>query len=165
MQRIKYDPDAWLDIAANKEAPVPAESQVRLAKPGTLSVKWAGEWRLLGYGTEFKISLPGPAVVKADVAFAVFISVDVAVHSKGVPLTNMEKRPGDSAVERMVKKALLEQKLASRAAAERRRAADKQLAKKRFEAGLEDEQRLVDPPPNVGEEPVVDDTATEPSTV
>lgn len=149
MQRIKYDPEAWVDLGAGKTAPVPPECHLRLAEPGAVSAKFGGTWRHVGYGSEFKLSFPSATEVKASVPFSVFVSVDTSWQSKGVPLTNFDKRPGDSSVERIVKKALREQKLRQEQAARKRREADKEHAKKRFDSGLEDEVRLEDPPAHV----------------
>jgi len=102
MQTIKYDPSAWVDLAKDKSAPCSKEVHLRLSTPGTVSVDLGSGWRNVAFGTEFKLVLPSSGKVKCSVPFSIFAGVETEVAQLGEPLTNFDKRPGTSSVERMI---------------------------------------------------------------
>jgi len=168
MQTIKYDPDAWVHLKANNEAPIPSEAHIRLSKPGTVLLDFGDGFKPVGYGVEFKLVLTRPATVKADQSFSVFISIDNTVQQLGQPLTNFDKRPGMSSVERMIKTQFRERELKQRLAREARAKADHDANQKRVEDGLQDENPVPDPtpppPPTPEPEPSPEPASTEPET-
>ena len=154
MKTVKYDPEQWVDFGKDKTAPCPSETHIVLAAAGTVSVDLGDGWRIIGHGDEFKISLPRPGKIKANQAFAVFVGIDTVVSQLGVPLTNFDKRPGLSSVERMVKSTILEANLKERLAREKRKEQDRKMNQQRVDEGLQDENPIE-------EEPVVDDTISD----
>lgn len=162
MKNLKYDPNAWIDFKAAKAAPVPSFFHVRLSSPGTVEVDLGDGWRIIGHGEEFKIQMPRPGQVRASVAYAVFVSIDTEIEQLGVPLTNFDKRPGMSSVERMVKQSILEARLQEKLAREKRAQADRETNERRIKAGKQDENPI--PPEPVEPEPVVEPTEPTPET-
>lgn len=140
MQSIKYNPESWHKIPAEGIA-LTGSCHVKLEAPGPIFIGG----NLAGYGTEFRAVFEGEEIVKAAKGWY-FLPVPVEVPQIGVPLTNMDKRPGMSEVERMIKAQFLEKALRERAAAERRKQADKETHRKRFEAGLQDENPMEEEP-------------------
>lgn len=147
MQNIKFDPEVWLPFSKGEKVAVRSEFYVKLEKPGSLKANEV----LVGYGTEFKVSCPYPVEIVASEAGVLFERSTAKVVQEGVPLTNMDKRPGLSSVERMIKSAFKEKDM--REALERiaRREADKKLQAERVKQGLQDENPLEE------EEPADDD--------
>ena len=154
MQSIKYDPDQWVDLKATKDAPCPAETHIRLASPGTVSVDLGSGWRVIGHGSEFKISLPNAGKIKADKDYSLFVSIDTTVEQIGVPLTNFDKRPGMSSIEKMIKAQFLEKALKDKLKANQRLEADRKTNQDRVDKGLQDENPIAPEP----EPPVVEPT-------
>lgn len=162
MQNIKYDPDQWLDVAKGKAVPCPREVHLRLCEPGRVSVKIGEVWRHVAYGTELKIGLSAPSEIQCSVAYSIFVGTDVEVEQIGQPLTNFDKRPGLSAVERMVRQTIMEARLDERVKREERAAHDRAMNAKRVAAG----QQETNPVPAEPVEPVegpVDEPVTEPA--
>lgn len=147
MQTIKYDPAAWLDFGASKSAPCPKDAHVRLSQPGSVSVDLGSGFRVVGYGTEFKLSLPLSGKVKCDVPFSVYVGTEVEVQQLGVPLTNMDKRPGESSVERMVRQVLREKEVRQALERKARLEQDRKTHEQRFAKGLQDDNPMPEPEP------------------
>lgn len=157
MQNLKYDPDAWLDFAANKAVPCPAQLHLRLSEPGTVHVDLGGGYRLLGYGSELKVTLPSSGKVKCDVPYAIHVGVDTAVKQTGAPFTNFDKRPGESAIERMVRKSQREFEVEQALKREARRRLDREMNARRVAQGLQDRNPIPDEPEEPEKVPVGSD--------
>lgn len=155
MQTVKYDPEAWVHQAKDKSLPCGQEVHIRLLGPGTVSVDLGDGKHAVAYGQEMKISLPRPGKIYADVPFMVHAGVETAVQSMGAPLTNMDKRPGQSSAELIIARQFRERDLKARLAAEERRRADWEHQQRRIEAGLQDEENTAPPPPPPEEEEAV----------
>lgn len=168
MQNIKYDPEQWVDVKAGGNAPCPRKLHVKLKNPSAVEVDFGdGKYRLIGYGTEIKATLPAAGKVRSESAFAVFVGTDVETVCQGQPLTNFDKRPGASAVEQMIRRAFREKALQDRAKAEARARANFELNEKRKEKGLQEGNEVKDPddvePVGQGEElPPETETETAP---
>lgn len=163
MKTIKFQPDAWVYFAANEQVVVPAYVQLRLSEPGTVEAQFDGEWLFVGYGDELKIQLPASTKIRVNKKFAVFVGINVATECVGTPLTNFDKRPGESGVERMVKQALREAELDRIAKKQARLEQDRKLNRERFEKGLQVDNPVVTSEPEPEPEPTPEpDTPAEP---
>lgn len=161
MKSIKYDPEAWFDVKATKFIPCPKQVHIRLSKPGTVKVDQNGEVRLIGYGDEFKITLTTEGKITADVDYTVYIATDTIIEQIGVPLTNFDKRPGMSAVERMIKTQFKEQQLIERSKAEKRKEHDRETNKLRMQQGLQETTPIED---EENEDETLDETSQDGTT-
>lgn len=153
MKKVKYSPEQWSEHGAGKSAPCDKSVHVRLSKPGTVQVDIGDGFKNVVYGDEFKIELPRAGKIKCDQEYSLFVGTDVSYKSEGVPLTNMDKRPGMSAVEQIVKAALREKEIRDALKAVERRRANYQQQQKRIAEGLQEpsDEDLVDPDPIVAE--------------
>lgn len=164
MSTVKYHPDEWVDLAKATSAPCPQNFQIRLHQPGAVEVDLGSGFRNIGYGTEFKIQLPHAGKVKCSQPSSIFVGMSVETHSQGVPLTNFDKRPGMSSVERMVKQTIMESRLKDKLAREQRLELDREHNQNRVDRGLQDENPIPPEPEPVPVE-VIESTDTTPEAV
>lgn len=157
MQTIKYDPSAWVDMPKDKSAPCSKETHLRLSVPGTVSVDLGSGWRNVAYGTEFKIVLPSSGKVKCSVPYSIFAGVETEVAQIGEPLTNFDKRPGTSSVERMIAMQFREKQVLEQAARRHRAEQDRLANQKRVNEGKQEKIPDTVPKPEPEPETVVAD--------
>lgn len=100
-----YDPTQWRPFRSGEAFyPSSRRGSYRLEKPAALYVVGEGDVRqLVGYGTDFKVELPRDGYQIVASAAGVEHSPELAVtHPAGPILTNMDKRPMASPLERAV---------------------------------------------------------------
>jgi hypothetical protein len=125
MQKLKFDPDAWVQATAGNSVPCGQNVHVRLATPGTVEVDLGKGYRLVGYGTEMKIALPqGGRIRSPNADIAVYAGYNVSVDVNEAPFTNFDKRSDSSSVERMIARSTREAELQRIAAKQKRARAD-----------------------------------------
>lgn len=162
MKNLKFDPDAWVQAGKGNSIPCGNVVHVRLATPGTLEVDIGKGYRLVGYGDEFKITLPaGGRVRSPNSDISVYAGYDVSVEVTEAPFTNFDKRPGDSAVERMIARAFKEKSVKDALARLERKRDDFKAQQKRKQKGIVEDVELPDPDAPPPEPPVVEEPAQE----
>jgi hypothetical protein len=97
-----FDPQQWQKFDANQKISPGPDVSVKLSKPGALFVHVGKNKQLVGYGTEFKFKTKDGLEFSADVAGVVYQRNGASVPRTGPILTNMEKLPEPSALERAV---------------------------------------------------------------
>ena len=146
MRALKFDPSDWAAIAKGKPfKTVLDEVVVKLPSEEALYCAADGrdpQYALVGFGTEFRITLPpGTFLLKSDAQMFVHVPRDSAVSARGEVLTNMDKRPGLSPAERLVREHLRRAEVAAALKEKARRDADIKDQKRRVDAGLQDEMK------------------------
>jgi hypothetical protein len=163
MQSVKFNPDVWAEKNKNSAVEVGRHVELRLQAPGKVEVDLGEGWRFACYGTAVRLELPVGGKVRCSEAYSVKQAVDVSVEQVGVPLTNFDKRPGTSAAEQIVKRALREAKVKEQSERLKREEADRALNALRVSKGLQEdnplEQEVVDPPADPPAEPPVEPPA------
>lgn len=166
MKNMKFDPTAWVEGKANEAVPCGRIAQVRLAKPGALEYNQGDGWRLVGHGDEFRVTFPqGGQVRSPDARIAVYAGLDASVPVTEAPFTNLEKKPGLSSAERIVRTTMREYEVARALAAEKRRRGNFQQMEKLKNDGVIEDHDVPDPdyvPPKdpAPVEPAADEAAT-----
>lgn len=145
MQNITFNPHEWAQAAPGKSLACGKVVHVRLSAPSAVEVDIGDGYRVVGHGTEFKITLPASGRIRASAAtLCLHVPPDrpQGVGSDGAPFTNFDKRPGESAIETMVRRTLREGQVKDALARAARRQHDLALNDKRVAKGLQESNPL-----------------------